>query len=1495
MSRLNNIQSSYGKSFSFAIANTYSYNVMNASKLPASTMIVSSQLDNAYEDLGQHSVIVTDIDGNPVRLTYDITEGNGLKFTNDSLSISIDKRTIIEKDKKLQATFSRIIDNSTIKAFNDKIYVNKDNLEKTSSNNFGLAKVDGKTIKSDNGEIYVETEKLDHASNTLAGIIKPDNRTIISSNGVLSIVPNELTRGTNLTYGTVKVDGTTIISDNGTLHVTHDSLKNLDNSGLRLVKADNDTLVQNNGIISVNENAIPYASQFSKGKVKIDDSQFYVDGNGTLHPKNVNPNSLIYDYDEALELLEKRTAKLEDTINEGITATQPEIYSLSCNETTTTALEKPEYLEEPIEMPVQHVYVSLNVITNCDFNISVRYDDNEPPTVELKDINYNDEIKKNGIEAIDAVWPSTQMTEKNIILLFDTKNFFSSSAGKTKTTKITIFVKSIDDITAQKEIVYSIVRYNSNFKHDEIEKDEYKEYVQELSSNYSIISDKSHWRMEGIGADDSQHTLNETVLRRDIYDITSRGWSLIFHGEYVDNSTNISKWFEQKINVDLLDSNIWVGKDEDTDVYFCKYLIRYVTEDDVDLFYNLKYEAKSQNITYVSPTELTIYSMHAKDIICYQYVKEDENSQPVIREYIDETNDAFIWNNTYATYIMTYYAGNNNEISHNISDDIYSANSLVLKSIGNRTAKTYFTGNSQQLNVYFKPYKEADSDVPPEQISECLTISYKNVVPSLSVNITNATYTYEEPLNITGTIEYSYTLDDETYYVDLDNIDTEIVLPLNFKINGNTTNFIVDNNEFVATIDNYNGNNTFSYSFEYQSVCDILPSIEAMQGTVQVETRSNPLLIDTTASSINYSNGVVSINDIPNYDDTYIRGLDPSVVASYIPTHLIVAYDSSETLVSPQLTTSVGNKFNVVSLNEEVSYSIYDVSSNNATIVSEDILGPNLIYTSENSVINKLVTAYAVAGNSTSDILSFYFGPVIDAPIPQEYIKYFYDGNIHSYMKVANVSPYRLDRIGDTYFSPNKNYYFIDSLTMTSHMTYNLSNKINTQIPSSQSNEIIEFVSANNTLTFNGQNAVYLWKFDINQSFIVSVNNSVNYLDFCYLFKSSDTELDLISFNDNGMFSLDIANSSISFGNIQNNINSNSIICLKSKSTDGLTVSKEHYYLLPQNVSNDTLSITDITNVINCAEFIISYMIMHDNCYSLDPIEDIQGFSSNSEFSSALSMIGTMMIDNSTRKFVIQPQNNGVFEVEDNQAYNLFMQSMNNVDTVNCFITIYPNGATRRTTIFKVIPVLNKFKNHFEIAKLNGFNVPYLNSIVFDDLLTPYDYAFEISNTKITSQSDVTFNFKYHGLTLYSYTMNSSQIISNPNDGLCEIFKRDDLGINISFSYQNGTFAYTQTNTVIEIGNNYQDKLRDICGLSSSLRHKKIEIGLESNVNVGTLAYPVTSYDIFLSNDASSTYWKLCDYELKKFELCYVNGNPSNYNIDTPYYYINSYTIGIPE
>ncbi len=82
MSKIGNIKLSYRKQFNIAIANTYSNIVLSGSNLPANTIIISSNINENFEDTDWYSMIATDNEGNPVRLTCCIKQCNDYMLMN---------------------------------------------------------------------------------------------------------------------------------------------------------------------------------------------------------------------------------------------------------------------------------------------------------------------------------------------------------------------------------------------------------------------------------------------------------------------------------------------------------------------------------------------------------------------------------------------------------------------------------------------------------------------------------------------------------------------------------------------------------------------------------------------------------------------------------------------------------------------------------------------------------------------------------------------------------------------------------------------------------------------------------------------------------------------------------------------------------------------------------------------------------------------------------------------------------------------------------------------------------------------------------------------------------------------------------------------------------------------------------------------------------------------------------------------------------------------
>ncbi len=462
MSKLNDIHSSYGKSFGMAIANTYSYNVLNAIELPKNMVIISAPNDN-----GQHSMLVTDNEGTPIRLTYNIITGNGLVDNNGTLSLEVDNTTFYENiNKELSINVSSLVDNTTIQVASDKMSVSTQNMPKASKSSFGVMKVDGSTILSDNGRIYANTSKLDFANNKagIYGIIKPNNA-ILATNGVLSINNDIIDKATNLSYGVVKPDNNSIVSNNGILSVNINSFRIASSTYYGISKPDNDSIYKTNqNSLKINYNALKRASENSFGLVKSDDNSIIIE-NGVLGVKNYSAiQQTILTLGATIGDLDNRLKTIEDELNVLVPITNgPRVFTFVCDGLASVDLKKPEeYGEMPEDMPVQRINASFIVNTNCPFKIAVRYIDNESPQIALYEINYNDVDKYPGETGLTRTYQSTNEKDVKISFSWLCKNYRNTdNSNYSIKTRVVIDVMYANDINITKEVKYSIIRFNS--------------------------------------------------------------------------------------------------------------------------------------------------------------------------------------------------------------------------------------------------------------------------------------------------------------------------------------------------------------------------------------------------------------------------------------------------------------------------------------------------------------------------------------------------------------------------------------------------------------------------------------------------------------------------------------------------------------------------------------------------------------------------------------------------------------------------------------------------------------------------------------------------------------------------------------------------------------------------------------------------------------------------------------------------------------------------
>ena len=662
MTNTGNIENTYGNAMNVAIANTYAKNVLEASYLPKSSIIISTEYDT--EDIGHAAMLVTDNNGNAAKVSNYIIEGNGLhvdQLNTNVVSMKIDNKTIHETSNGLSIDIANFIDNSSLVGNGDQMQIDSQALTKASDKSFGVAKVDNRSVKSDNGTLYVDTENLDYAGKNSAGIVKGDETTVNIRDGVVSVNTQNLQKSSNLSHGVSKVDNQYIISDNGTISIDKSKLRNINVDGKKMHKADNITIENNNGTILLNTNNLQKATDINAGVAKIDPNSLEIGDNNILHVKNLdNMFTYVYDYEEGMDEIESRISSMRTMLDSGnFVYAEPEIRHLTCNQTTTAILEKPEYLEEPINMETQHVYVSLSAITNCRFVVEVIYDNNVVPNVELESINYNDEFKVSGVECLEYIWPSTGMKEKNIVLLFNSKNFFSTTGPKTDVTKLSIALTAYDDNTKTKRVIYSIIRYNSFYKEDDDTNEPEQQFV-EYSAEYVVDEKNSKWfivklqpdddngfdtleywdenistfnpeasyvlRKGSIGAKDVESTITVDEIQG-IFDSNADGVerrALYLNGVYIHRESGKSYSFMKKIPVEYFDTNTQGTNGIDSlkgrGVYDYPYKVDFDT-----LYFQIRYQVDNSTKIIILNNDIKEYAYHGDSIEIDAYLRNESN------------------------------------------------------------------------------------------------------------------------------------------------------------------------------------------------------------------------------------------------------------------------------------------------------------------------------------------------------------------------------------------------------------------------------------------------------------------------------------------------------------------------------------------------------------------------------------------------------------------------------------------------------------------------------------------------------------------------------------------------------------------------------------------------------------------------------------------------------------------------------------------------------
>ena len=469
MSKLGYIQSSYGKQFNIAISNTYTYNVLGGSNLPSNTLIVSSPVDDEGNDTGTYSISVTDYTGTPVRLTYTIIEGNGLKYSDDSISLNIDNASIIENETgELSANLSYLIDNYTIKLNDNNVYIDLDNLNKISSSGVGLFKIDEKTIKSNEGSLYVDTSNLNYANEGISsGIVIGDGVTVNSDNGILSINQDNIQKSSPDSFGVVKVDNQTLNINEGVISVNTSNLDKCSYSNYGVIKIDSSSIVLNTkNELSVNTSNLDKVSSTNSGVFKYDPNTFEISNDKLSVKGNSYFIKTINDIEENLPLIKQKINEIDTLLNDyKVGIVKPMILDFHCTNSPSFVYRKPNYLNEQIyEMNFQYTAVDFIISTNCPFIINVGFEDNIDPQISLYEVNYNDINVFYGNTGLLERYQSTNSERVPLRLTFIGKNFYDSNVTKySNKVIIKVTISYANDTSIFKEVLFSILRFNSGY------------------------------------------------------------------------------------------------------------------------------------------------------------------------------------------------------------------------------------------------------------------------------------------------------------------------------------------------------------------------------------------------------------------------------------------------------------------------------------------------------------------------------------------------------------------------------------------------------------------------------------------------------------------------------------------------------------------------------------------------------------------------------------------------------------------------------------------------------------------------------------------------------------------------------------------------------------------------------------------------------------------------------------------------------------------------
>ena len=554
----------YGRRYSLTSTHLNGEEILQDENLNPNTMIVSSPVvqasNNILDTQGTqvaHSLFFTDYEGNPTRLTYTILPGNGLvvnaynstwnnftrPYTCDTLTFEIDHDSLKTTDDKGQLYVSKpdIIDNYTLMVTqvpnspHSYISVITANLEKATNVKFGITRGDNYTISAKNGILNVNTYNLDYVddiSNT-PGIIRPNpvsdtSRaywTVEANNGILHVITANLDRANTQQLGVVKTDGvSTVTNANGVLSVRTAGLTHGDAYNFGIVKVDDITIHSLNGIINADSTRMtPTAINTETGEstfgvIKLDPICFGIDTNNCTYINRYNElitllDRYLHDYQFIMDWLADHESRIRALENQ---AAAEFIYIFRSVSDTSTILAEPTWNAEAqhVEDPQQLVSLQFHIKTNCSFNVSVTYKDNENPGITLQNVKLGNGEVVSASGLSHHIFSSTNKELNTLHMTFNCTNFNGSDVVHVARilTTANITVTSINDDSISRVCTHTFLRWNRSDYVEPIEEPEEPTITEDFEDFENSSVSYSNYKMDicnmtnNMAFDEATHT-----------------------------------------------------------------------------------------------------------------------------------------------------------------------------------------------------------------------------------------------------------------------------------------------------------------------------------------------------------------------------------------------------------------------------------------------------------------------------------------------------------------------------------------------------------------------------------------------------------------------------------------------------------------------------------------------------------------------------------------------------------------------------------------------------------------------------------------------------------------------------------------------------------------------------------------------------------------------------------------------------------------------------